>query len=373
MRKRRMTGFTLVELLVVIAIIGILVSLLLPAVQAAREAARRMQCSNHVKQISLALHNYHDVHKQFPLGSICSGPDTRKNDPKTNTCGISFRHENWGQTWAIAILPFIEQTALWDQWDPAFPTADQPNVTGVPLAIYKCPSDPNNDHIALGRGGATPPRGPNTGEPSRYAKGNYSANYGGGNGGENTSMDGFAGTIDDRFGIIPNFTGTPNRGAFSGREAGNRRYGAKIGAMVDGTSNSMLIAESLTQQSNGDCRGCWGLHMGAAVSAYTRTRPRSDGVEGIATPNIPTEVNGVKTKWRDGIPFCNNSARGKFLRCDDRPREGARTGLGVRSYHPGGAQVGLGDGSVRFVSESIDKIAWRALFTIQGGETTSID
>ena len=370
MKMRRMSGFTLVELLVVIAIIGILVSLLLPAVQAAREAARRMQCSNNVKQLSLALHNYHDTHKTFPLGSICSGPITSQNDPKTNSCGSSFRHANCGQTWAIAVLPFVEQTALWDQWDPRFPSADQPGVTGVPLAVMQCPSDPNNKHIVNGTGGGAPPRGPNTQQPSRYSKGNYGANYGGANAGENTGENGFAGTI--RNGNIPNFHGTSNRGVFSGREAGNRRYGASIGAMTDGTSNTLLLSEIVTVQNNGDCRGCWGLHMGSVVSAYSHTRPSSESLEGIATPNIPTVVNGQKVKWKDGTPYCDNGARGKFTGCEDRSSEGSRSGVGSRSQHPGGVQVGMGDGSVRFVSESVDRVTWRALFTIQSGETIQL-
>src|SRR6478672_5771414 len=102
MRKR---GFTLVELLVVIAIIGVLVALLLPAVQAAREAARRMQCSNHLKQIGLALQNYHDVFNSLPFGARARFVNTTKNNPAG---------QNWGPSWLVSILPFAEQKPLSD-------------------------------------------------------------------------------------------------------------------------------------------------------------------------------------------------------------------------------------------------------------------
>ena len=108
MRLRPRRGFTLVELLVVIAIIGILVALLLPAVQAAREAARRMSCSNNIKQIGLAMHNYHDVHKKFPYAQLYYG--IHDGDPTSNNGGTGFG-------WSYFILPFVEQENLYDRFD----------------------------------------------------------------------------------------------------------------------------------------------------------------------------------------------------------------------------------------------------------------
>src|SRR5437764_7320773 len=107
MRKR---GFTLVELLVVIAIIGVLVALLLPAVQAAREAARRMQCSNHLKQIGLALQNYHDVFQSLPYGARARCVSTTS----ANTCPTKNMNQGWGPGWLMSILPFCEQKPLSD-------------------------------------------------------------------------------------------------------------------------------------------------------------------------------------------------------------------------------------------------------------------
>ena len=101
-RSRKSRGFTLVELLVVIAIIGILVALLLPAVQAAREAARRMSCGNNLKQLALSLHNYHDVHKSFPFGI------------RASTDGSGASQNGWGPSWYVGTLPFCEQQPMYD-------------------------------------------------------------------------------------------------------------------------------------------------------------------------------------------------------------------------------------------------------------------
>ena len=113
--RSRNRGFTLVELLVVIAIIGILVALLLPAVQAAREAARRMSCSNNVKQLALAMHNYHDVHKALPFGHLYRGIHDGNLTDATGGSGFG---------WGYSILPFIEQQTLADQFDPKLPIGD---------------------------------------------------------------------------------------------------------------------------------------------------------------------------------------------------------------------------------------------------------
>jgi prepilin-type N-terminal cleavage/methylation domain-containing protein len=125
-------GFTLVELLVVIAIIGVLIALLLPAVQAAREAARRMQCSNHIKQITLAMHNYHDTHGNFPGGKV-----VRKGKENDATAGYM-------ATWGIALLPFCEQSALYESsYTSTEPTnyALHDKLTQTFISTYNCPSD----------------------------------------------------------------------------------------------------------------------------------------------------------------------------------------------------------------------------------------
>jgi len=337
--RRRRLGFTLIELLVVIAIIAILIALLLPAVQQAREAARRSTCKNNLKQIGLALHNYHDVSKQFPLGSVCVG------DANANICGGSYRHANWGTTWAISLLPYLDQKPLWDQWDSKVPSNLQPNVTGTELEVMKCPSDtPVPASVPVGG--------------SRYARGNYAANYGGGYANENTSGNG----VDD---IPTNWTTSPNLGVFHSRGAQNQRWGAAIRDVFDGTSNTIAVAEILKWNTNADCRGCWGRTHGAIFSAYTVRAPQN-GPSGICTPNSKTDQQGGSSWFRDGAVYCDNNATLE-MKCDDRTGDGTG-GLCARSRHPGGVHALLCDGSVRFVSDNINNILWRSLLTIRGRE-----
>lgn len=142
---RRRVGFTLVELLVVLAVIGILISLLLPAVQSARAAARRAECQNHLRQLCLALHNYHDAHRILPPGSLALGP--------------SFRvFSGWG--WGAMLLPHIEQTALYDALDFDRHTAAEPNRPYIrqPLPLWRCPADiaPSEVSVTVSGAGAIP-------------------------------------------------------------------------------------------------------------------------------------------------------------------------------------------------------------------------
>jgi len=149
-------GFTLVELLVVIAIIGLLVALLLPAIQAAREAARRTECSNKLKQIGLALHNYHDTYNVFPPGAITKTTSCSLNTGNTRTDG--------GAPWTVLTLPFMEQSSLHDRFDFSKPFASRWNDGATPNTnfslqfttnrTFHCPSDPwskrnnpNNDYL----------------------------------------------------------------------------------------------------------------------------------------------------------------------------------------------------------------------------------
>lgn len=152
--RSRVNGFTLVELLVVIAIIGIMVGLLLPAVQAAREAARRMQCQNHLKQISLACHNYHSAFRKFPASAVV--------DLAVSTTG---NNGSWGVHGRI--LPFHEQGNLYEDVDLSLPWDDQSAIDGVKLEVYACPSDPGSDQV----------RDPGSGRPRLYPT-NYGFNFG---------------------------------------------------------------------------------------------------------------------------------------------------------------------------------------------------
>src|SRR5262249_799507 len=154
--------------LVVIAIIGVLVSLLLPAVSAAREAARRTQCANNLKNLGLAMINYHDANKKFPLGAVCNGCPTNTS--------YSFRDSPpafWTTDWAISIMPKIEEQALVNLWNPglSYGATSQRQVTGTALQLFHCPSDVTAKEII------DPDGGTNVGT---FDKGNYGLNYGGG-------------------------------------------------------------------------------------------------------------------------------------------------------------------------------------------------
>jgi prepilin-type N-terminal cleavage/methylation domain-containing protein/prepilin-type processing-associated H-X9-DG protein len=292
MRTRKRTGFTLVELLVVIAIIGILVALLLPAVQAAREAARRMQCSNNLKQIGLAIHNYADTYKVFPSGFIYSGQTAR---------------ECWG--WGALILPFMEQSALHNQlrvtqgsmYEQIISANWQPVVAGLETTLpgFMCPSDTGYQ----GRGQIHQDRA-----------------FSGGTGGAGWIVHNFLPGLSNY--IASNGHG-PGRVAFeenSGMFYGNSHL--DFGSIIDGSSNTFAIGERDTKF----CRsGVW---------AGTR-RGNGGGSKGIFVL-----VAHARVKMNEsGFPW------------DDDPRG---CGQGWSSMHPGGAQFVFCDGSVTFISETIN-------------------
>jgi prepilin-type N-terminal cleavage/methylation domain-containing protein/prepilin-type processing-associated H-X9-DG protein len=243
-RRRPLPGFTLVELLVVIAIIGVLVSLLLPAVQAAREAARRTQCSNNLKQLGLAMHNLHDTQGTLPPGT---GP---------NPCC-------WG-TWQVLVLPFLEQKALkdlyqnWGGDDTTGPRySGSPNtkqVTNVRFKALTCPSDMPNKPI------------------SGITSHNYAVNYGNTGYGQQATLNGV------RFGQAPFARAKNPNNVFAGK---------RLAELTDGTSNTMLAAE-VRQGQGTDLRGfTW---WGDACNFTTYLNPNSTQPDVIYTPSYCNQV-----------------------------------------------------------------------------------
>ena len=223
--RLRKVGFTLVELLVVIAIIGILVGLLLPAVQAAREAARRMQCSNNVKQLVLAAHNYHDAYNKFPIGHHFVG----------TPAGTANRGLAYG--WGFGLLPFIEQNNLYSQFDNRFPVHEK-TVTrngilaGTPLAAFSCPSDTKPPTIDL---------------PSEAIRPTASSSYKGINGAYNRYH-------------VPGDPAAYTNGVFDRDSRGV--YG--IQNITDGTSNTAMIGETRWGMNGATPRGTRSHIYGAA-------------------------------------------------------------------------------------------------------------
>lgn len=350
--RRHKLGFTLVELLVVIAIIGVLVALLLPAVQSAREAARRTQCQNHLKQLVLAAHNYESTYRVFPMNSGSTGysPQSR-------------------------LLPFIEQQPLFDRLNFSLPTYTGAGGSQVPNPHYVtvfdkvvpgliCPSDPAPRVYEISLGSPA--------QPYRFAGNNYMISTGNG-----------AGTnYDDRH---------PTNGVVF------LNSGVRFADITDGTSNSVFAAEAV----RGD--GSDGTFAAGTTPTFNYrkvlsasgtspgTGPGYGGSGGgwpggtIANPDLAAIAAGG-TNWRGGqtgtgrgISWLRGLAHNVLTNGYNPPNSRVPdivihgTGFfGPRSMHPGGANVDLADGSVRFVTDSTAVDVQHGLFSVNGGETVAV-
>jgi prepilin-type N-terminal cleavage/methylation domain-containing protein/prepilin-type processing-associated H-X9-DG protein len=339
----RSRGFTLVELLVVIAIIGVLVALLLPAVQAAREAARRMQCSNNLKQIGLAFHNYHDTFKQFPIGWYVS------NNP-------------WnGLSWGIALLPFIEQQPLADQYDSkriaSFPSNAAVIRTVVP--VFLCPSSTANRTYNLNIPPNADPTLQALGFPgivvANAASSDYKASTGVRSGFGNIAYANNQG--GDRHGVLQQHTllTTPAGGilANSGKES-------RMADIRDGTSNTFVI---------GEATGGGVLYTKRlAVTGNAALLTALGGVNGGGWGDALNGENWVKGGLYTGLPIPLNVP-------DPAPQGGPCAinctnlrGYGFHCFHPGGCHFLMADGGVQFISETASAGAIAFRITREKGE-----
>jgi prepilin-type N-terminal cleavage/methylation domain-containing protein len=304
----RPRGFTLVELLVVIAIIGILVALLLPAIQAAREAARRSQCSNNVKQLGLSLHNYHDTHAVFPPGVIAN----------TLNAGTSFPTN---MSWMPLLLPFMEQSALYDQLLPYMVTRASSNfpseLMNSVVPPLMCPSDPTASKTGIVHGTADPPPDYNDG-----FSGNYLLCHG------------------SELVTAANATGMNGMFFFRSR--------IRMASITDGTANTVMGGEIITLPENPGQRDWRGR--------YYRAEHLSSLFSTNLSPNTTAADYGRTCEAGNPI----------FARCTASvdPQY-----FFARSFHPGGVQVVLADASVRFVPDTINTQTWRDLGTRAGQES----
>jgi prepilin-type N-terminal cleavage/methylation domain-containing protein/prepilin-type processing-associated H-X9-DG protein len=320
----RPRGFTLVELLVVIAIIGVLVALLLPAVQSAREASRRTQCSNQMRQFALACHNFHDVNSRLPLGAQ----------------GRNMLNPDWAYAPAVPgkprtplmvwLMAYIEQTAVAGQWDHSKPYGAVPNVTLIQnhYPVFDCPSDSRDK---MGH------------SSTRDLKCSYVVNWGSWNywqqGGPTNGVAPL--NLGDELGRAPFF----------------QDFGARFSQIVDGTSNTLMWSEVL--QSPWDSAGAaWPDRRGRIWNDDTFCYQFMTHLP----PNSP----------KGDFGYCN-PANLKYP-CDPAGRSlsaaaAPQVYMVPRSRHPNGVNVAMCDGSMRFITDNINMFTWVAASSMGAGET----
>jgi len=316
-------GFTLIELLVVIAIIAVLVALLLPAVQQAREAARRSQCKNNIKQLGLAVHNYHDTMNTFPPGTINSG--FLWSDPQwpylldflLPQIDQASRYEILAKNWSRP-CPWNLTTATVDSyWEP---------VLGTAIPAFICPSD--------GMGGSVK----SAANPNLLPASNYLGMFSHVNLAQQFQID------------------YRQSGDYSARAVFGINSNTRLRDLTDGTSNTVMISEYLTGISSEDWRGYYHTNQPGAQFLHASSTPNS------SVPDLLYGSSGYPSGCADGFnkPLQNLPCQATT----DHANNGYATS---RSRHTGGVHSGLADGSVRFISSNINLNTWQNLCWISDG------
>jgi prepilin-type N-terminal cleavage/methylation domain-containing protein len=353
--KSNRRAFTLVELLVVIAIIGILVALLLPAVQAAREAARRMSCQNNLKNLAIGVLDYENSKKELPAGALV--------DPPANSQLIDSDNLDYAPSWILQILPMIEEQALFNQFDPGLikkttKTSDfDPAAALRPWeaqpAVLLCPSESARNRFFVppaSRGGGFKPN-------VRFGKGNYAA-Y-----------------------VCPEHAKSLR--IFPGALIND---GQALSKIVDGTTHTLMLTEVRTRSNELDSRGAWaGGFTGGSILAYdmhnVATTTFATDHRG-SPPYIPTAYPGVDSlppnvgaQWsnEDFIRSCDvdtGAAGVEGMPCTGQ--NPGRSAAAPRSNHVGGVNATHVDGSVFFISNDIDLFLMARMISITDGQGDAV-
>ena len=313
-------GFTLIELLVVIGIIAILVAILLPAVNAAREAARRTACSNNIRQIGIALNSFHGARSKFPPFLI-----NRSGNAQRIADGDK------GANWLVFLLPYVEEKSRYDQWNRGIPASQNPGrSTEIPL--FRCPSDSNSSGNFCSYAGGG------------WARGNYGMNV------SPCSHNSFSKTDGAR-------------SRLGGIGAAN--YSVRMLQIKDGMSKTVAADELRAGLNEHDLRGCWampGLSAGTAALFGDARTPNAVGGSSDDMENCL--ATGLAGDNRHGMGCFASDSTGQ---------------MAARSMHPGGVHVVMVDSSVRFLTDDINSRAakegcgsapgiWQAIHTRDGGE-----
>jgi prepilin-type N-terminal cleavage/methylation domain-containing protein/prepilin-type processing-associated H-X9-DG protein len=361
----RRHGFTLIELLVVIAIIAVLIALLLPAVQAAREAARRAQCVNNLKQIGLALHNYHQVQDCFPLGVSLN----------LYTPPATYRAKNsWGHFGMM--LPYLEQQALYNAANFVFGVEEgtaslvwfvNSTASDGQIKMFVCPSDPNG---GAGAGATISNINVPDIDTSNYFACVGTTTY-------LTLASGDSGTIQQ--------WNVPSTGMFTFQKV----YG--ISACLDGTSNTIAYSESVVGPATNRAR-----QKGTGVTGVSgATSAMAMDANSLPLTTINAALQACQTAWQNGTGLDGqhgrdwahgamaqtlfntiatpNSKTYGFAHCSNISSSVTGVFSTAMSYHPGGVNTLMSDGSVKFIKDSINQTSWWALGTRANGEVVSAD
>jgi prepilin-type processing-associated H-X9-DG protein len=392
----------LIELLVVIAIIAVLIALLLPAVQSAREAARRIQCVNNLKQLGLAMHNYHSAGNSFPSGLIFN----------TNSAGCSdpgFGNGCQSTSWFCLVFPFMEQGNMANAFNYTVGT-EGANAGAMPLGLMvnstvfqsrissmQCPSDTPGgfDTNALGSAAGAGSAAALGLPVFNFTKGNYGVHWGNidwGQGVRNDLITGSGGTVP---------VSAYLQSAFGLNRSGTGPETVSVASMTDGTSNSILMSEIL-QGANDDIRGlAWIGSIGGTATVMSRFTPNGnrDYISALAGSitcpwcasalTAVSSVVGAGSNTMDNLvgffgngPGTSPASLFSGSLCDSQPGKNlgcwvasheSKTYVASRSRHPGGVNTLYSDGSVHFSKNTINPWIWVNLGSIAAGEVVSAD